>query len=818
MEIKRRDFLKLFGGISGALFLGGCGLDDVLEIPAKLVNKVKNGPRIETWKNTICSLCSGGCGIQVRLIDGLPVYIKGNPNYPVNQGGMCPLGISALQVLYNPDRLKHPQKRIGNPGSGKWESITWDEALKMVSQRMIELRNENKAHQVAVLGSDERGLMKEHIVRFLSAYGSPNYYQFSSLQNDFIPYQLVHGHSQIPSYDFLNAKMILSFGANFLEDGYSPIYYTKLYSHHRERQLRYIQIEPRMSLTAANADRWIQIRPGTYGAFALGLAYILIREELYDVDFVNKYTFGFEDWTDRESKKHNGFKTIVLGNYYPEKVSEITGAPSEVIIELGRELGNTPQALVLGGRGASDNTNGTFSMMAIQSLNALLGNYERQGGIFFIDEPPYSKLPPIVEDSIAKNGNRKELIATPRDIAFPLTNFSIDSFIKNILTDKPYPVDILFLMKGNPLFQSLNHHEFVKALKKIPFIVSFDSFINETNEYAHLILPTHTFLEEWNENSNVPSIGFSHIGIQQPIVEPLFDTRSMGDIIIDLAKKIGGTVAKSFPFENYKQMIESKFEGVYKSGQGAIATKGVKKLWLEYLQQRGWQIGRYSSFEEFWDQLLENGGWWNPIRKEKKLTEIFKTPSGKFEFYSQKLKSSIDDLVKKTIEHDSTQNLESVLSRLNILARGDTVFLPHHESVPYEGEMPLYFTTFQVLTNRDGNGANLPLMQEMFGYTVRYYWRSWVEINPITATEFGIKDGSWVWVESSINRIKVQAKVIPGIMPNVIAVPFGLGHTSYGRYAKGHGVNPNSIMRNLYDFISGKPALDGTKVKISLAS
>ena len=132
--------------------------------------------------------------------------------------------------------------------------------------------------------------MHEHIARFMRAFGSPNYYQFSPSQNDDIPYQLVQGRAEVPHYDFANAKLILSFGSNFLEDGYSPIYYTKLYSHHRENQHRLIQVESRLSLTASNADQWVPIRPGTYGAFALGLAVVLIREELYDSAFVGTHT------------------------------------------------------------------------------------------------------------------------------------------------------------------------------------------------------------------------------------------------------------------------------------------------------------------------------------------------------------------------------------------------------------------------------------------------------------------------------------------------------------------------------------------------
>lgn len=818
MEIKRRDFLRLFGGLSGALVFAGCGLDDVLELPESLIERLKNGAGLETWKNTTCGLCPGGCGISVRLVDGIPVYVRGNTIYPVNQGGMCPLGLNALHLLYHPDRLKGPVHQVGKIDNRRLESLLWDDALKSITDKLVILRNEGKSHQVAFLGHDERGLLRQHISRFMKAYGSPNYFQFSSLQNDSVPYSLLHGHSKLPTFDFLNTKLVVSFGSNFLEEGYSPIYYTKLYSRHQERQTRYIQIESRMSLTAANADKWVPIRPGTYGALALGFAYVLIREELYDFDFVKNHTHGFEDWVDQAGRMHVGFKSIVLENYYPERVSEITGIPNGTILELARDLGNTRPALIVGGEGVHSNTNGTFALMAVNSLNALLGNFEREGGIFIIDEPPLGKFPSIQEDSIAREGNRYTGIADSIDGNFPLSNFSMDSFAKNVLSGKPYPISVLFLYKGNSLFHALNHQDLANALKKIPLIVSFDSIINETSEFAHFVLPAHTFLEQWDEVSNVPSVAFEHIGIQQPVIEPLYGTRHPGDVLIDLANRIGGTVAASFPYKSYVDVLKIGLKGVYESGEGAIVSAEVRQHWLEYLQQRGWQIGRYASFEDFWDRLLEHGGWWNPIRKKKTLEEVFQTTSGRFEFYSQKLKRVVDKLVAREGPKDSPENLELVLNRLNISARGDSVFLPHHEVVPYEADMPLYLTVFQVLPNRDGQGSVLPMMQEMFGYVTREYWQSWVEINPETAKAYGIADGVWVWIESSVGKMKVKAKVTPGIMPNVLAVPFGMGHTSYGRYAKGHGANPNMIMRNLQDSISGKPALGGTKVKISLVT
>ncbi|MEJ2196897.1 MAG: molybdopterin dinucleotide binding domain-containing protein [Ignavibacteriaceae bacterium] len=164
------------------------------------------------------------------------------------------------------------------------------------------------------------------------------------------------------------------------------------------------------------------------------------------------------------------------------------------------------------------------------------------------------------------------------------------------------------------------------------------------------------------------------------------------------------------------------------------------------------------------------------------------------------------------------ENRENVLNELGISVRGDKVFLPHHEAVPTDENMPLYLSVYKLLTNRDGQSSNQPMMQEMFGYTVHEHWKNWAEINPDTAKEYGIVDNEFVWIESALGSIKVKAKLHPGIMLGVVAVPFGLGHTSYGRYAKDYGSNPLKLMKSLYDKINGNPALQASKVKISAAS
>lgn len=817
MQIKRRDFIRLVGGISGVALIGGLSLDDVIEVPDDLVEAARRGPGIETWKNTVCRQCPGGCGISVRLVDGIPVSIKGNPLFPVNQGGMCPLGFGGLEVLYNPDRVRQPLRRVGLHGSGRWEPITWDEGLDTVNGRLAELRQQGRAYEVAFLSGNVSRIMDDHIGRFMEAYGSPNHYRLAPFVHDAVPYLLTQGVSALPAYDLLNTKYVLALGANYLEEGTSPVYYTKLYSKLREstegRRTQFVCVDSRLNLTAANADHWIPIRPGTYGALALGLAYVLIREEMYDAQFVANHTFGFEDGIDTDGRTRLGFRSVVLGGYYPERVEEITGVPAQTILELGRDLGIVRPSIVIGGAGAADQVTGTYALTAIHSLNALLGNFEKAGGVMTAPDAPLSPREEVNRDSAAEGSLAKEPIAASREPAYPLSPFSIDSFTENVLAGQPYPVSLLFVYGGNPLFSTLNHHRLTEALKRIPLIVSFDPFVNETSEYADIVLPDHTFLEKWDAVCGTPSVIFAHVGLQQPVVEPFHDTRHTGDVLTSIAQSIGGTVAGAFTHERFEDVVRSRMQGIFESGEGAVVSEGVQQSWLEFLQQRGWQIGRYSSFEEFWRLLADKGGWWNPVRRETDLTRLFRTPSSRFEFYSQILRDAVQSL---STTGGSGQEMERVLTGLMISARGDLVYLPHHEQPgDLDDGWPLYLTTFQTLANRDGDASNQPLMQEMFGYSVWKYWRTWAEIHPETASAYGVHDGDWIWVESAVGSIRVEAVVHPGIQPHVVAVPFGLGHTSYGRYAAGHGANPNSIMRKTFDRISGRPALQSTRVRIS---
>jgi anaerobic selenocysteine-containing dehydrogenase len=727
MKIERRDFLKLIGGLSGAVVVGGAGfaaVDQVLDVPDEILRKVRTGQGIESWKSTVCGQCPGGCGIRVRLIDSIPVYIKGNPLHPVNQGGMCPLGHGALDLLFNPDRLKGPVRRIGSVSSAEWEPTDWQSALEQISLRLSDLRSSGRSHQVAFLGGSEHGVMQDHVVRFMQAFGSPNYYQVPRQYSSETAYRLTTGKGREGAPDLAHANLVVSFGSNFLEEGHSPVYYTKLFSRLRDGldrgRARFIQIEPRMSLTAANADQWVPIQPGTYGALALGIAHVLIREDLYDADFVKNRTFGFESWIDSDGVEHTGYKDIVLSEYYPERVSEITGVPSRTILSVARDVGITRPSVILTGEGVAGTSGGTYAQMAVLSLNALLGNFGRPGGIVFHEPPPLAEPDTAEFDALALAGNQSEPLVRGLPGSLPVRDYSFGDLAERLRTAEPYPIEILFLYRSNPIFSLPGHTDLREALERIPMVVSFDYFISETSEFADFILPEHTFLEAWDVVSDVPSVAFSHVGLRQPVIDPVYDTRHTGDVLIDLAEHLGGSVHEAFEDSSYEGLVRSRLRGVYESGQGAIASPGLRDSWLEFMRQRGWQIGRYSSFESFWSELLDQGAWWNPIRDEADLSNLFETSSGKYEFYARSL-----------AEYSAGEDVD---------------FLPHHEEVQLTDETGLRLISFEMLPNRGGSAANQPSMQEMFGYQTRNYWRTWVELNPSTADEFGISDEDWVWL------------------------------------------------------------------------
>jgi len=791
MKITRRKLLKMIG----AATMGMAVPDELLHALPKEGEWI---PYEEYWSTGICLQCPSGCGLRIRSVNHWPVKLEGIKDYPINRGKLCPKGQAGLQVLYDPDRIHYPLRRKGKRGEGSWERISWDEAVHLVTQRLKGLRQKGKPHQLMFWGGRYRGHMSDLIARFMEAYGSPNHLGNPARGSEGI----LKGHLfTMGVRDFLaihweEANYVLSFGASLLEASRPSIRNLWGYGYFRRGRPgargKLVQIEPRFSVTASKADQWIPVEPGTDGALALGMAHWMVKEKKYDRDFIDRHTFGFNDWKDSSGKVHMGFKTLVLKEYSPGQVSSLTGIPEETIIHIAREFFSHRPSIAISGRGAGMQTNGTYNQMAIDSLNALVGSIDRRGGLLLQRRPPFKSWPSFQKDVIAERGLSQPRIDGAGSMPFPLADEVPYILPERIERSEPYPVDTLFLYYTNPLFSLPESERFRSALEKVPFVISFSPFMDETTLHSDLVLPDGTYFERWQDDHVEPGLGFPIFGLRSPALQPLlYDVRNTGDVLIDLAKGLGETVGKAFPWVDFREAIRETIKGVFSSKRGSI---------------------RADDFEEFWNILIERGGWWNPSYPFGEWRKRFNTPSGKFEFYSQIMERGLGEISKR-----SKNGLDQILKELKIEEKGDKVFLPHFEkprSVGGEKEYPFRLLHYKLMTTAEGRGANQPFLQEIFGPHLKERWGSWVEINPETAKGIGIRDGDLIWVESKGGKMKARARLFPGTHPRCIHLPYGQGHRAYGRWAKGRGINPNDLMVREYDYLGGFLSHFSTRVRV----
>src|SRR5687768_13443513 len=564
--MKRRDFLKS-GGIVGTagLILDGCGKPQQL-IPL-LVSEDRFIPGEEAWIRTLCQQCSAGCGITVRVMQGESIRtvdgqqkrvkavqakkIEGNPEHPISMGGTCARGQAGVQVLYHPDRIQTPLKLSGPRGSGQYQPIAWTDAQQLL---VTQLQQQQATPQAVALltGRKNRGTMGTIVERFAAGLGTTNVISYDPFDPAPIrkAMELVTGVSRLPAVDFANANYLLSFNANLFETFLSPV--RNIYSYGHMRQGRpgirgtFVQAEPRLSQTAACADQWLPIKPGTEGLLALAIAHVIVNEKLYDADFVGQSTGGFAEWS------------ASLGEYAPEKIAAQIDVPAASIQRVAREFATQRPSVAVG------DSRDVASLTAIYALNALVGAYGRPGGILFGADDTSGPIP-------ATTGSASDIHAL------------IGGMGGN-------QIKALLILDTNPLFTLPEAQKLQSALANVPFIASFSSFVDESSVMADLILPSHTTLERWVDDVPEPGVGFGVRTIGQPVVEPRWDTRDPGDVLIEASKALGGTAAAGLPFDNMAAAMKESFRSVHTLGGSPVD----------------------ADFEAFFKKAVAAGGVWQP--------------------------------------------------------------------------------------------------------------------------------------------------------------------------------------------------------------
>ncbi|MBI3076787.1 MAG: molybdopterin-dependent oxidoreductase, partial [Deltaproteobacteria bacterium] len=706
-------------------------------------------------------------------------------------------------------------KRVGARGAGQWEPLTWEEALRTLADRLRGLREQGEAHTLVVLTERPRGVMPDLLRRFARAFGTPNVIDASGDDPSSQALWLTQGIGAPIAYDLENAKYIVSFGVPLVDGWWAPVRQMRALVQVRQgtpgRRGKLVQVEPRLSPSAAKADEWIPMNPGTEGALALGLAHVLVAEGLFDRRFVAERTFGFEDWVDESGRTNTGFRSLLIKEYLPSKVAKVTGVPEETIRRLARELAASGPGVALGPAGGQSNDRETA--WAIHALNALMGAIERPGGALVARTAPLAQWPEVRPDETARRSLAMPKLPGARGDE-PLAGNSFALLADALRSGAPYRAKALLLWGANPAFTEPGPGRVRQALSEIPFVVSVSSFLDESTQYADLVLPGHMFLEAWHDDPPPAGVPYPVVGVAQPAVEPPYQTRHAGDVILSLAQALGGRVAEAFPWKEFKDVLMASMEGLYRSRRGMIFAKQEESGPPRPLREWEWAPLPYKSFKEFWEDLVNKGGWIDPSYRYGEWTRVFQTPSGKFEFYSRTLRRAVEARARA-----QGKTPEKSLAVLGLAASKDQAFLPHYEPPRLagdEGSYPLTLVTFQLLTLGDGSLADLPFLQERLAPHANVQWGTWVEINPKTAGTLGVHDGDWVWVESSVGKVKVRARLYPGIAPGVAAIPMGQGHTALGRYARGVGANPMELLGAERDPLSGTPAL-ATRVKVSKA-
>ena len=516
-SIDRRRFLKVLGVTgAGAAALSSCGIgpEPTERLIPYLVQPEDQIPGTATYYATTCRECAAGCGVRVRVREGRAVKLEGNPDSPISRGRLCARGQAALQGLYNPDRVTHPLVRNAN---GTFEDIDWDGAIQRLVAKVREAQGEGIVFLTGAEQSTFGDLVNEWMKHIGGRHLSYEPFGFEALRAG---NRMAFGTATLPSFDFANAKYLMSFGADFLDTWLSPVEFQNGFSQAHAfdggrpaAMAKFVYVGPRLSLTGMNADEWIAARPGTEGTLALAMAQVIMSQHLARVPADASRLVS------------------VLAAHSPRAVAQAIGIDEVTIVRLAREFARSGGGLAVAGGMATQGANGAATVAAVNILNYVVGSV----------------------GSLVKFG---------ADLAIGSTNtFAELAALTSAMADGQVA---LLLVHGTNPAHSLPG-AFQQALGKVAYKVSFSSYMDETAAACDLILPDHHPLEQWGDSR--PRAGVT--ALQQPVVQPVFDTRPTGDVILKLSGKSG-------TFQDYLQ-------GVWRTRHAS----GFDQYWMDSLAKGG---------------------------------------------------------------------------------------------------------------------------------------------------------------------------------------------------------------------------------------
>lgn len=772
LHITRRTFLKSALATGGGLALAGSALSTALAASA---DQVSLAP---TWFHqgeikqsyTCCSMCPWSCGLIASTVNGRVYKVDGNPADPKSRGMLCARGQGSISFLYDPDRLQAPMVRTGERGEGKFKEVTWTEALDEAGAKLKAIADEYGPESVAIFGHTAGDFwFTDYLAQ---AWGTPNAGKPSaSLCTNpreeaakLVYGTTVGGHEPL---DWDGLQCLVLIGSHIGEDSRNTVMqdFANLWA----RGGKVIVVDPRLSSVAAKADYWLPIKPGTDTALLLAWMHVLINEERYDVDYVAEWTTGFD-----ELKAH-------VQQFTPEWAAAITDLTEEQIVTTARLMAdNLPRTasdapllakgrtVIMPGRHVTWYGNDTQRMRAIYMINALLGAYGREGGIYFNKTPYIESYPhppfavtgsaggcsaePGAESDELPLGPTGKARADGARTTFLLGATALQELIEPMITGKPYPIKGLIVYGVNLLHSLPNPERTKEALKALDFVLVIDVLPQEHVAWADVVFPEATSLERYDDLWTVAH-KTPYIALREPAIEPLYETKPGWWLARELGLRLG--LDKYFKWETVEEYLNERLLTIGSSLEKLREAKGV---------------------------IVQKG---KPYLADYNGSSPFPTASQKIEFYAHELALT---------GHDP---------------------LPIYEPVeePPAGYFRLLYGRHPVHTF--AKTQNTPLLNEL--YPENEVW-----VNEEAATTMGLADGDYVWLENQDGARSgpVKVKATPRIRPDAVFMAHGFGQQAPGltnAYGKGAS-DAQLITRYALDPISGGAGLRVNFVKMAPAA
>ncbi|MEH7179883.1 molybdopterin-dependent oxidoreductase [Neobacillus vireti] len=586
-NVSRRTFLKGSAALSTLLGLGtigGIAANGLVPTAAAKSNSQK-----QQFFNACPRNCYDTCSIVTTVEDGRITFVTGNEKNHYTKGRLCVKGNTYPRIVYSPDRIKYPMRQKGR-GTGNWERISWDEAYTIIAKKILSIKKEygntlpiclNKySGNFNILNYATEGMLSS-IGYTTRAQGTP----CDPAGSDAQAFDMGTAYNNDPE-QFMDAEYIILWGANPAWTSAHSMYFIE---QAKEKGTKLVVIDPLITQTASKADEYIQIKPSTDGALALGMIRYIMDQHLYDEEWVNNHAIGFHE-----------FVSYVKKNITVEWAAEKTGVPQSLIERIAREYATSKPANIWIGFGMQRHTNGGSMVRAIDALAAITGNIGKKGGgVNYIGGETWGF------NYHTMSFGAPEGTAGEADRYVNMNNFGAQ-----VLETQDPPIKMMWIACRNPIAQDPEPNVVKKAFDQMDLIVTADLYMNQTVEYSDIVLPVTTPFETVGIN-----VSYWHywMNVNEQAIKPLYETKSDLEIAMGLSKKLNELESGSCTFPVSGDLVE-----------------WVEKEFNDDIRE---MFGVKS-----WDELRKKGG---TVKANEKVTVAwedlnFRTPSGKYEFYSEK--------------------------------------------------------------------------------------------------------------------------------------------------------------------------------------